>query len=263
MGKWKFIDLSVVIMNPEPGEVREDLKPSLTGSIRYQNHEESVTEVTNAFGCKQEDLPNGLGWANEFITLSTHTGTHMDAPYHYYPTVNGEPSRTIDELPLDYFYCDGVVLDLRHKQAGEETTVEDVQAALAKINYSLKPKDIVCLMFGADKKYGTPQYWTDFPGMSAEATHWIVDHGVRVIGTDAMGFDIPFEKIKEKFEKTGDPRDLWSAHRVGMEKEYYQIEKMANLDQLPPYGFTIACFPIPIYKASAGWVRPVAIIPED
>lgn len=138
--------------------------------------------------------------------------------------------------------------------------MEDVKEALRKIDYTLKAGDIVCLMFGADKRYGQASYWTDFPGMSGDATHWIIDQGVKVIGTDAMGFDIPFEKIRSNFEENQNRDTIWEAHRVGMEKEYCQIEKMANLDRLPPHGFKICCFPIPIEKASAGWVRPVAII---
>lgn len=201
-----------------------------------------------------------MGWAAEILEISTHAGTHLDAPWHYYPTTNGKPARTVDELPLEWFFGDGVVLNFTHKQSGEAVSVQDVKDELEKINYTLKPGDIVCLMFGADKRYGEASYWTDFPGMSAQATHWIIDQGVKVIGTDAMGFDIPFEKIRSNFEESKNKEGIWEAHRVGMEKEYCQIEKMANLDQLPSHGFKIVCVPISIEKASAGWVRPIAII---
>jgi kynurenine formamidase len=98
--------------------------------------------------------------------------------------------------------------------------------------------------------------------MSAEATRWLIDQGVRVIGTDAMGFDIPFNNIKDNFARDGDASKLWEAHRVGMDVEYCQIEKLANLEQLPPHGFQIVAIPIPVAHASAGWCRPVAIIDE-
>lgn len=260
--KMRFVDLAVPIQNPNPGEIREELKDGLTGTIEYLDHIQGALQMMDVFNCKKEDLPEGYGWANEYIKLTTHTGTHMDAPYHYYPTTAGKPARTIDELPLDWFYGDGVVLDLRHKKSGETASVEDVKGALEKANYTLKAGDIVCLMFGCDANLGEPSYWSEFPGMSAEATHWIVDQGIKVIGTDAMGFDIPFEKIRSNFEETQKKEGIWEAHRVGIHKEYCQIEKMANLTQLPLHGFKIACFPIPIHKASAGWVRPVAIIPS-
>lgn len=257
----RFVDLSVVIREPKPGELSDELKRSLACTIEYQDHEGvGAQQMMNIFNCKKEDLPNGLGWAAEILEISTHAGTHLDAPYHYYPTTAGKPAMTVEELPLDWFYGDGVVLDFTHKKSGEAVTVEEVKEALEKIEYSLKAGDIVCLMFGADKRYGEASYWTDFAGMSAEATHWIIDQGVKVIGTDAMGFDIPFEKIRSNFEETKNKEAIWEAHRVGMEKPYCQIEKMANLEQLPSHGFKIACFPIPIEKASAGWVRPIAII---
>lgn len=258
----KFIDLSVAIQNPKPGEIREDLKESLTGSIVYESHKDTIPQFMNVFNCKEEDVPELGGWANEVIKLTTHTGTHVDAPYHYYPLSEGKPAKTIDELPLEWFFGDGVVMDLRHKKSGEETTVQDLIECLEKMNYTLKARDIVCLMYGCDKRYGQPSYWTDWPGMSAEATHWLVDQGIKVIGTDAVGLDIPFEKMSENFAKTGDTNKIWPAHKVGVEKEYCQIEKMANLEQLPSHDFQIACFPVLIHKASGSWVRPVGIVNE-
>jgi kynurenine formamidase len=56
---------------------------------------------------------------------------------------------------------------------------------------------------------------------------------------------------------------IWEAHFAGIEKGYCHMEKMANLDQIPvPHGFKVACFPINIKSASAGWTRPVAIVDE-
>jgi kynurenine formamidase len=70
-------------------------------------------------GLKKEQLPGGLGWAVEFITLTTHSGTHLDAPYHYHPTMDqGERALTIDEIPLEWCFNNGVVLDFRHKGDG-------------------------------------------------------------------------------------------------------------------------------------------------
>jgi len=68
--------------------------------------------------------------------------------------------------------------------------------------------------------------------------------------------------FSEYIEKRASPL-LWPAHFLGREREYCHIEKMANLDKIPkPFGFKVACFPIKVEKASAGWVRAVAIIEE-
>jgi cyclase len=59
---------------------------------------------------------------------------------------------------------------------------------------------------------------------------------------------------------TRDGSHIWPAHFAGIEREYCQIEKLGNLDQLPPYGFTLSCLPVKIAGASAGWCRAVAIL---
>lgn len=261
MPKFRLVDLSVPIKSPNPGEMSPEYAASLAAEISYQDHKASVPAMTSILGCKEEDLLEGLGWANEFLKLATHAGTHVDAPYHYFPTCKGDSAITISECPLEWYWGEAVVLDLRHKKDGEAVTSKDIKDALNKIGHTLEYGDIVCLYFNADKKFGTPDYWTHFPGMSAEATTYILDQGVKVIGTDAIGFDIPFEDTKRIFAETGDRSILWEAHRAGRDYCYSHIEKLANLDQMPALGAYIACFPVSIYKASAGWARCVGFIP--
>lgn len=257
----KLIDLSVPIVNPneeEKGFPTSNLQPK----INYETHEETRRTFIDFFGCDEEDMPYGNSW--ETLELVAHAGTHVDAPFHFYPTTeNGtKKAYTVDEIPLDWFYQDGVVLDLRHIPSDGQASVEDIKEALAKINYTLKPMDIVCLWFGKDKEYGKASYWEHYPGVKAEVIHYLVDQGIKVIGTDSLGQDHPFVKMREEYQKTGDLGAIWEAHRVGIEKEFCNIEKMANLEQLPPYGFKISCFPMPIKGGSGGWCRPVAIIDE-
>ena len=141
--------------------------------------------------------------------------------------------------------------------------MEDLTDALAKINYEIKPGNIVLLMTGADKHWNSNDYQIAHPGMSRESTLWLLERGVKVIGTDGYGFDRPFKSMVEDYQRTKDNSLLWPGHLAGRTQEYYHIEKMANLEQIPkPYGFKVACFPIKVDKGSAGWVRPVAIL-ED
>jgi len=253
-GRVRIVDLSV--------EIKEG--PGVMGAqIQYVGHKESIPEMLRGFpGVTQEDLPDGLGWAHDILTLSTHSGTHMDAPWHYHPTSESKRAKTIDEMPLELAYGDGVVLDMRHKKAGEVINVADLQEALQKINYQLKPLDIVLIMTGTDKFWDTPRYITDYAGAGREATIWLVDQGVKVVGTDAPGWDRPFMYQAKEFQQTHNKSLIWEGHYAGIEREYFQMEKLANLDQLPPYGFKVCCFPIKIQRASAAWVRPVAIIEE-
>lgn len=234
-----------------------------TVEIIYNAHEQGAKAMQSLFGCKIDDLPGGLGWATETVTIGTHAGTHVDAPWHYSPVCGSKKSRTIDQMPLEWFYGNGVVLDMRHKPQGTGISVNDIKNALEKIDYKLKPNDIVFIQTGADKQWGKKEYFDAGCGMTRESTLWLIQQGIRVVGTDAWGWDRPFWAIREEFQKTGNKSIIWGAHFAGIEKEYCHIEKLANLDKLPkPFGFKVACFPIKLLNASAGWVRVAAIF-ED
>jgi kynurenine formamidase len=274
--KLRIIDLSLPlsesIVEPEPPKIKRinhKRGAVLLGLSVYLAKGRSLASLLKALfsyivgirKLKQKDFPEQMGLAWEKVKLSTHSGTHLDAPWHYGATSEGKPAPTIDEIPLENFYGDGVRLDLRHKKPGEFITVEDLTDALAEINYKIKPGDIVLLMTGTSKHWNVNDYQIAHPGMSREATLWLLERGVKVIGTDGYGFDRPFKSMVEYYRHTKDNSFLWPGHLTGRTKEYYHIEKMANLEQIPkPHGFKVACFPIKVEKGSAGWVRPVAIV---
>ncbi|MHB1681682.1 MAG: cyclase family protein [Bacilli bacterium] len=250
----EFFDLSVPISNragePHPPQ------------IVYHSHEEGAREAAEALRIPLNAFPQGRAWAVETVTLSTHNGTHMDAPYHYGPLSEGRPARTIDRIPLEWCYGDGVLLDFSHKEAGASIAAEEVDAALQRIEYVLKPLDIVLIRTGADKKFFDSSYFFAHAGMSAGATRYLLERGVRLTGIDGWGWDIPLNLQAESYRATGNASVLWEAHYLGQQIEYLHIEKLANLDLLPrPFGFKVAAFPILVENASAGWVRPVAMFP--
>lgn len=258
MKKKRFIDLSIGIEAGLPSD-----PPMMIPKIDYMNHEAGVNSMMDFFpGINKEDLPGGLGWAVEFIHLSTHSGTHLDAPYHYHPTMDkGKPSTTIDEIPLEWCFSDGVLLDFRHKGDGERITAADVKDALKKIKYEIKPLDIVLIQTGAEAYWGKQEYLIRGAGMDRESTLFLTEQGVKVVGIDAWSWDRPLPFLAKEFQKNHDPRVIWEAHFAGIEIGYCHMEKMANLSAIgKPYGFQICCFPIKIKGASAGWVRPVAIV---
>jgi kynurenine formamidase len=185
----------------------------------------------------------------------------VDAPWHYSPVSEGKKARTIDEMPLEWFYGNGVVVDMRHKPDGSGITVDDLQKALRKIKYAIKPWDIVLIQTGADKFWGEKEYFNKGCGMTKTSTLWLIEQGIRVMGIDAWGWDRPVWAIKEEFQKNHDTEVILEAHRVGALREYCHIEKLANLDRIPrPYDFKVACFPVKLSGGSAGWCRAVAII---
>ena len=251
----RFIDLSTPIENGS----NEPRPPEVT----YLDHKEFGARSAKLWDIPLEKLHDGLGGAAEFVKISTHSATHMDAPWHYGPTVAGEPSRKIDQVPLEWCYGDGVVLDLRHKNAGDWITEDDIEGCLEKIGYEIKEGDIVLLWTGTDEKRGDPDYSELHPGMSIEATEYLLDRGVRVICIDAFGFDRPFRNQIPEF-KAGKRESLMPCHHIlGRRREYFQIEQIRGIGQIPrPHGFKLACFPINIKEASGAWVRPVAIVEE-
>ena len=113
-----------------------------------------------------KDLPDGKGWALELMTLSSHSGTHLDAPWHYHPKMSkGKKALTIDEIPLEWCMGNGVKLDFTNFDDGYLITAKDMEEAFKKIKYDLKPGDIVLVNTGADKYWGKPQYLIKGCGM--------------------------------------------------------------------------------------------------
>jgi kynurenine formamidase len=255
----RLIDLSVPLQNTVYAD-----PPGHGPNIEYIDHEQSVSDILKFFpGLNKEDLPDGKGWAVERVRLSTHNGTHIDAPWHYHPTMNeGERAATIDEIPLDWCLQPGVKLDFRHFEDGYVATAADVDAELKRIRHELKPLEIVVVNTSAGAKYGRPDYVPSGCGMGAEATLYLLNKGVRVTGIDGWSWDAPFVHTAKKYATTHDASLIWEGHKAGRHIGYCHIEKLHNLEALPADDFTISCFPTKIEKASAGWTRVVAILEE-
>jgi kynurenine formamidase len=212
------------------------------------------------FGVGPELLRDREGWAVEtFLRFGTHNSTHVDAPWHYNSMVEGAIAKTIDELPLEWFHAPGLVLDFAAKADGDAITTEEIQTELGRIGHELAPLDIVLVRTGRDAAYGSLEYIGLGPGVTADATRWLHGRGVRVMGIDAWGWDRPLWMQAEDAKAAGEPGIFWAAHQVDL--EYSQIERLVNLDQLPPKGFTVSCFPLRLVGGSAAPSRVVALLP--
>jgi kynurenine formamidase len=239
----RLVDLSML--------VHDDMKvfPRVTRPTiaLYETWEEFATRIGAAeHGAKSLT-------ATSVVIQGDHVGTHIDAMKHIVPDAPGPES-----IPLEYCYGDGVILDFTSKPAGHFITIEDVQEALAAIQYTIKPLDIILIHTGAGdgNVNQTDDYFTQHCGMSGAATVWLIQQGVKVMGIDAPTFEAP---VKNMFET----KRFWEAHLVMNDHEYYHLENMTNLADIGrPTGFQLSVFPVKWRGTTAAPVRAVAII-ED
>lgn len=254
----RFIDLSIAIESGLPSD-----PPLMIPKITYLDHKIGAQTMQLFYpGLTGGDLPGGNGWAMEVLELSTHAGTHMDAPWHYAPTQDGgKQALTIDQFPIEWAVGNGVVLDFTGLPDGYNIMPEDIEERLDGMSYRLREGDIFLARTGADAYWGKPEYLVKGCGFGRASTLWIVNQGVHVVGTDAWSWDRPLPFQAEEFGRTHDASLIWEGHFAGIEKGYFQIEKLTNLHELPPTGFTFYCFPVKIKGASAGWIRAVAEVP--
>jgi kynurenine formamidase len=250
----------VDISSPLDNETIYD-HPFMRPKIEYLSNKDTAQTLLDIFpGLRREDLPDGEGWAFEQVQLSTHNGTHMDAPIHFQSkTIDGKAMMTIDEVPLDWFFRPGVKLDFRGVPDGHVVSAAEVEAELERIGHELKPFDIVLVNTRASKCIGSDEYLTAGCGMGREATLYLTSRGVRVAGIDAWGWDAPFVHMRKRWLETRDPSIIWEGHKAGREIPYCHMEKLCNLEQLPGHGFTVVCFPYKLKDGSAGWTRAVAL----
>ena len=208
----RIIDISV----PLQSDIASD-PPGTEPKIAYFDHKQSAAQVCTFFpGLTPADLPDGEGWAVERIDISTHNGTHLDAPWHFASTMDrGKRAITIDEVPLEWCFQPGVKLDFRHFPNGYVATPADVEAELKRIGHTLRPLDIVVVNTSAGKRYGEPDYVPTGCGMGREATLYLTSRGVKITGTDAWSWDAPFIYTAKKYAETKNAKPDLGGPQVG------------------------------------------------
>ncbi len=233
----------------------------ISPEVEFVGNDQGADIMCELFSCPKSDLPNGEGWAEEMVTLSTHLGTHVDAPLHYGSTCDGAPAKSVDQIPLEELYCDAVVLDMTHKKGtGDAITLDDVKRALDNVQYQIKEGDAVLIRTDHDKYPLNDAMRYNYPGMVRESALYIAECGAKIGGTDALGWDRPFPKMVAEYQKTKDKSYIWDAHFAYRDIEVYVIQQLINLDKLPAHGFKVAFFPILLVGASAAPARVVAFV---
>jgi kynurenine formamidase len=233
----------------------------ISPEVDFIDHARGAKIMQEIFSCPSSDLPDREGWAEENLSISSHLGTHVDAPWHYGSTCNGAPAKTVDQIPLSELFCDAVVLDFSHlKGTGIGITVKDLEEALAKIPYKIKPGDAALIRTDHDKFALTDPMRYFYPGLTHDSAMWLADQGIKVGGTDATGWDRPFPVMVNDYKTSGDKKHIWDAHFAYRNAEVYVVQQLVNLDKLPLCGFKAAFFPLKLVGASAAPCRAVGFV---
>jgi len=121
----------------------------------------------------------------------------------------------------------------------------------------------VLLWTGADEHIEDPEkYWQLQGGLSVQGLNYLLDQGIKLIGLDAYAINVSFDTM-EAAKDAGDP-DFFPLHFVGRARQHMHLEKLTNLGAiLRPTGFFFVTTPMKLRGGSAGWVRPVALVPTS
>lgn len=263
-----LIDLSLPIGPKTPGvafkQWSHEAGPRiLSRNARRLPGDSRVRAITNylssVFGSrrvKPEDLPDQCFLSNEFFTMSVHTGTHVDAPFHYGPQSAGAPAKTIMDLPLEWLRGPGIVID--GTKAGKTVTAQHIREQLDVLAVHSLEGIIPLIRTDSDLNAGTPAYYSDSVAIAPSAIDELLDRGSKVVGTDAWSLDPPARGMLESYFATRDSSYLWPSHMHGRVREFVTIECLTNLRRLPSKGFNVSAFPIALRDAGGAWTRAVA-----
>ncbi len=180
-----------------------------------------------------------IGYNITQISMSTHQGTHLDVPFHFF-----DDGKTLDKMPLDRFYGPATLIDFApggHLEPKTPLTVEMFQRHQGKFTPGAK----VIIRTGWDYMFGSPRFFTDFPTLTLDAARWIAS---RRIGL--LGMDMPTPSV-----------DWMECHHILLGKglECVLIEALTNLDKLPEH-FTLIGFPLNIKGRDGSPIRAVAVV---
>jgi kynurenine formamidase len=181
------------------------------------------------------------------ITLSEHTGTHVDAFNHFGIPFRGQ---SIDTIPLERFHTGGICLDLSYKKLNALIHVEDIEQAVRKAGAAIKPGDTVLLYTDHYRKHFDTSDWINGPGISVETARWFGAERISAFGVETRSPGVIGVSNKE-------------VHSIGGEMGYFHYENLVNLHELIGKGrFRFIALPLKIRGGTGSPVRAVAVI-ED
>lgn len=185
------------------------------------------------------------GYVAEAVFMVTHSGTHVDAPWHF-----AKKGRKMDEVEPSELVCEAAVLDCR--RAGARGLIGPRMLRVAESLCAVRsPKGAAALLVtGFARRWGRPEYLTSYPGLSKEGAEYLLRRGYRAVGADSPNLDHPAD-------------GAFPAHHAILGRDRLVIENLANLEALLPRRkrrILLVALPLRIDGASGSPVRAVAMV---
>ena len=185
--------------------------------------------------------------SNTKLTLATHIGTHVDAPYHFHAD-----GTTVENMPLNRYMGPALLLDLRETARGlTPLSVADIQQA-GGTPEAVRDKIVVLFTGWAASESGGIRFYSQGPYLSNEGAAYLADNGV-----NAVSVDFPIDKHPPSPQSTIDD---FPVHRLLLGQGIPLIENLINLDQLVGREFELWALPIKLKDGDGAAARAVARI---
>ncbi len=184
------------------------------------------------------------GFLSEALFLVTHTGTHVDAPWHYRPE-----GKKLNELAVDRFVRPAHVLDLQCSRNRDRITADRLERAVRDDGVTIQHEDAILLRTGWEAKRGTEAFMHEYPGLTKEGAEWLVRAGVGLVGIDTASIDLP------------DSSDF-PAHHTLLAADIPILENLTDLGVLVRARFTLIALPLPLHGATGSPIRAVALVKD-
>jgi kynurenine formamidase len=218
-----------------------------TGMPVYPGHAKTVIWEHMSHEESGRTIGTGFSYQSSGLMMCDHGPTHIDSISHL-STDPAAPS--VDEIPLEHCVTSAICIDVSDVPVQTQFGPEKIEAELKRWNLDIRPGDTVLFHTGHfDKYYGKPEYSTHQPGLTREATEFIIDKGAINFGVDNTSPDMWLEKT-------------YPCHTVCREREVTHIENLCNLDQLIGKRFTFIALPLRIRKGTGSPLRAIAILHE-
>ena len=178
------------------------------------------------------------GYDSEAIFLSTHTGTHMDAPSHFI-----QEAQPIDNLDVNRFFMENVHLLKISKSSNQLISVEDIVSS----GIDIKKNDAIVFATGWEYNRNNEKYVSENPGLSLEAANYLSDKEINAVAIDGPSIDAGIDSD-------------FSVHKVLLKNNIIIIENLCNLDQIKKKIFKLLAIPLKLHRASGSPIRALAVV---